>query len=444
MKKFKLEDIQKVYFCAGARNHSLKSSFKNAQLFYELDERSAAYKALGSCMANEVAAVCVTSGTALAQCLAAMIEARYSEVPLIVISGDRPKRLHGTGSAQTIDHMAASSGIAAQQVEILDTELESFELDSVNFPLHLNVLVDKDHNTSNSNELASIDELQEFVSSHSSTLFLVSHTRESLRGMVQELVKKTDYVFAETLSWGKDLSVIANEFELMSLYKQGKFDSIVRIGHTPLSKLWRVVDTDDIDVFSIDPRGLSGLSHGKVCSDLDVNKINALDVPRCSLEPRPKLEIIQKYPKSQMSWLQSWQQKISSNAHVYLGNSSVIRDFEAVQTKNFRTYGNRGANGIDGQLSSAIGIANSIDEKLYCILGDLTFLYDIGASFELPDNLEVIVLDNNGGRIFERVGITDEIVLENKNIGDLALHEQISVVHICAEQTLACFRELMS
>ena len=215
MKNLKLDDIQKVYFCAGARNHSLKNSFNDAELFFELDERSASFKALGACMANELAAVCVTSGTALAQCLAAMVEAKYSELPLIVISGDRPKRLHGTGAAQTIDHMGASSGIAAQQVEVLDSELSTLKIKDAKFPLHINVLVDKDHSIENRNEGASIDELQKFVSSHKRTLFLVSHARESLRGLVQELKRKTDFVFAESLSQAKDLSVIANEFELM-------------------------------------------------------------------------------------------------------------------------------------------------------------------------------------------------------------------------------------
>jgi len=128
---------------------------------------------------------------------------------------------------------------------------------------------------------------------------------------------------------------------------------------------------------------------------------------------------------------------------VYLGNSSVIRDFETVQTKKFRTYGNRGANGIDGQLSSAIGLANSMTEKVFCVLGDLTFLYDIGACMELPSNLEVYVLDNNGGRIFERVGINDETMLEGKKL-NMNVPEQVHIVKISPEQTLECFRELMS
>ena len=62
---------------------------------------------------------------------------------------------------------------------------------------------------------------------------------------------------------------------------------------------------------------------------------------------------------------------------------------------------------------------------------------------ELPSNLEVYVLDNNGGRIFERVGINDETMLEGKKL-NMNVPEQVHIVKISPEQTLECFRELMS
>ncbi|MBC75858.1 MAG: hypothetical protein CME64_07565 [Halobacteriovoraceae bacterium] len=443
MKTFKLGHIQKLYFCSGARNHTLKTLFPNAKFHYELDERSASFKALGSCMAGELAAVCVTSGTAVSECLSAMVEAKYADIPLILISGDRPKRLHGTGAAQTIDHFGASSNIAGQQVEILSCDAEELEINNPKFPLHLNILVDKELDRPNTVTKNNLDDLKDFVNSHERTLFLFSHARESLRELVLTIKKKTDFVYAETLSWAKDLGPIANEFELLKLYKEGCFDSIVRIGHTPLSKLWRVIDTETIDVFSVDPRGLSALSHGQVCSDLDFVSLSQLEPAKCSHVSSFNEDIFTKYPDSQWSWFKGFQESIPEDSIIYLGNSSVIRDFEAVQNKKFRTYGNRGANGIDGQLSSAIGLANSLTEKVYCVLGDLTFLYDIGACMELPENLEVFILDNNGGRIFERVGINDETMLEGKKL-NMNVPEQVHIVKISPEQTLECFRELMS
>ena len=442
MSGFKFSDIEVVYFCAGARNHKLKNCFKNAKLFFELDERSASFKALGAAKAGKLAAICVTSGTAVAQCSGAMTEALYSDLPLILISGDRPKRLHGTAAPQTIDHLSLSKGFVRYEKEVLDVELEKLELEDVSYPLHINVLVDANHELPNRVKPAQTQDLQNFLSAHERTLFLVSHDNFSLREIVQDLASKTDLIYAESLSQAKDLSPIANEFELLKMYRDGVFDSIVRIGHTPLSKLWRVADTSDIPVFSVDPRGFAGMSRGLVYSG-GYEVLKEISIKEVSWKSDFDWEVFEKYPNSQMSWMKRWQDSLPENSQVYLGNSSVIRDFEAVQTKKFRTFGNRGANGIDGQLSTAIGLAQSMDEKLYCLLGDLTFLYDFGASFELPYNLEVVALDNRGGRIFERVGIKDEIILESKGpLSKYPVPERVQIAQVCPEETLRCFEEL--
>lgn len=441
-RQFRLSDIERVYFCAGARNHKLKNMFKSSALCFELDERSAAFKALGSSKAGKLSAICVTSGTAVAQCLPAMIEAYYSNTPFILISADRPLRLRGTGAAQTIEHFAVTSGYAQAQVELVDTHAKDtcFELGAS--PMHINILVDEDHTRENQVKKAAEGALQTFLNTYERTLFLISHDTFSLREITQELLSKTRLLYAETLSGAKDLSPIANEFELLALYREGAFDSIVRIGHTPLSKLWRIIDTKEIPVFSLDPRGLSGLSHGEL-SDLGYEVLKDLEIKPVEFESRFSWEALKRFPNSQMSILKQWQESAQENSFVYLGNSSVIRDFEAVQTKAFRIFGNRGANGIDGQLSTAIGMANELDAKLTCFLGDLTFMYDLSAAFDLPKTLEVVVLDNQGGRIFERIGINDEILLpQAARFKQLPLGDQIKILTVCPEQTIACFRAL--
>lgn len=451
MDTFKFSDIERVYFCAGARNHKLKALFKNTQISYELDERVASFKALGAAKAGKLAAVCVTSGTAVAQCVSAMIEAGYSNLPFILISGDRPKRLHATAAPQTIDHMAITKGCCAKQVEVLDTELENFQcakdLEKSLFPLHINVLVDSNHNLENTSFQCGEKELKDFVKSYERTLFLVSHDQRSLRDVVESLRAKTDYVFAETLSWAKDISPISSEFELLKMHREGLFDSIVRIGHTPLSKLWRIIDTSDIPVFSLDPRGYGALSRGGVCC-ASYSVIPELEIKRNEHQSGSKSELLSKYPNSQLSFIKRWQDSLPANAIVYLGNSSVIRDFEAVQTKAFRTYGNRGANGIDGQLASAAGLAHELNEEVYCLLGDLTFLYDFTSVFDMPKNLNLVVIDNQGGRIFERIGISDEILLSNKRVPDAVIDAlgkkgtRLQVEVVCPKETLLCLEEL--
>ncbi len=95
--------LAKIFFCTGARNHDLLKVFHNQSLKFEYDERMASFMALGlSKISDKPVGICTTSGTAVAQCLGAMLEAYYSELPLVLITGDRPKKLHGTGSPQTI------------------------------------------------------------------------------------------------------------------------------------------------------------------------------------------------------------------------------------------------------------------------------------------------------------------------------------------------------
>ena len=98
-------NINEVCLCPGARNSPIISAFSktDANLYSILDERSAGFYALGIAkIKREPVVVCCTSGTALGNLFPAIIEARMSEIPLIVITADRPKRMIGKGENQTI------------------------------------------------------------------------------------------------------------------------------------------------------------------------------------------------------------------------------------------------------------------------------------------------------------------------------------------------------
>jgi 2-succinyl-5-enolpyruvyl-6-hydroxy-3-cyclohexene-1-carboxylate synthase len=100
---------------------------------------------------------------------------------------------------------------------------------------------------------------------------------------------------------------------------------------------------------------------------------------------------------------------------VFLGNSLIIRFFELTQTKNLKVFGNRGVNGIDGQLASAIGLAMGTDKTVHCILGDVTTFYDLSSLRDLPPNLRLIIINNKGGRIFDMLNLDKRIVLEHES-----------------------------
>ena len=102
---------------------------------------------------------------------------------------------------------------------------------------------------------------------------------------------------------------------------------------------------------------------------------------------------------------------IPSNTKIMVGNSLPIRDFDnfvGKTNKNLKLFFNRGASGIDGVTSTALGIA-SMEKPTILITGDLSFLHDLNAllpakKYSIP--LVVILINNNGGGIFEMLPVT--------------------------------------
>jgi 2-succinyl-5-enolpyruvyl-6-hydroxy-3-cyclohexene-1-carboxylate synthase len=95
-------------------------------------------------------------------------------------------------------------------------------------------------------------------------------------------------------------------------------------------------------------------------------------------------------------------EELENDAALFISSSRPIRDFEsfAVPRSGIETYANRGLAGIDGNISTAMGIASKHDET-YAVIGDLAFLHDISAlANQTDDTLTVIVVDNDGGGIF--------------------------------------------
>lgn len=420
-------NLEKIFFCTGARNHDLLKVFHGDKVHFEYDERMASFKALGlTKVASNPVAICTTSGTAVSQCVSAMLEAYYSENPLVLISGDRPKKLHGTGSPQTIDHEALTRSCRRSYVEIDVSELATFSLEGLEFPVHINVLVDD--TVPHSMEVVQHENMTgftNFLTKVRKPLFVFSHENKSMRPLIEKFSKLGLLFYAETLSGGRDLSSLKTEKKLIELFEAGFFDSVVRIGHTPLTKIWRLLEKKPLPVFHFDSRRLPGLSFGEV---LPIDSETLLKNEKFwsalgELSPFPIGDetvwtldkLIEKYPESEVAVFKKIQGLLPDQAPIYLGNSLVIRFFELTQTAPFKVYGNRGVNGIDGQLASAIGLAIGTKGPVYCILGDVTTFYDLSSLREMPENLHLIIMNNKGGRIFDMLKLDKRIVLEHEN-----------------------------
>ena len=97
--------VTDAVICPGSRSTPLAVALaERLRTHVRLDERSAAFFALGLAMATgRPTIICVTSGTAAVELHPAVVEAHHARVPLIVCTADRPPELHGTGAPQTID-----------------------------------------------------------------------------------------------------------------------------------------------------------------------------------------------------------------------------------------------------------------------------------------------------------------------------------------------------
>ena len=120
--------------CAGSRNSPLLAVLGDERLFSFVDERSAAFFAVGRMkLHGDPVAVVTTSGTAAAELLPAAVEAYYSGLPLILVTADRPARFRRTGAPQSIEQEGIFGVYAA-------TSIDNWSRIA---PLHINIEFDE-------------------------------------------------------------------------------------------------------------------------------------------------------------------------------------------------------------------------------------------------------------------------------------------------------------
>ncbi|MDR1791425.1 MAG: hypothetical protein LBR20_07235 [Propionibacteriaceae bacterium] len=106
------------------------------------------------------------------------------------------------------------------------------------------------------------------------------------------------------------------------------------------------------------------------------------------------------------TWSEPSTSERSEHHPLFLGNSNVIRDFDLapVPAEAVRVYANRGLSGIDGVVSTAIGVALGLGEPTLAVIGDVSFIHDLNAlaipTGEPRPQLRIVVVDDHGGSIF--------------------------------------------
>jgi 2-succinyl-5-enolpyruvyl-6-hydroxy-3-cyclohexene-1-carboxylate synthase len=224
------------------------------------------------------------------------------------------------------------------------------------------------------------------------------------RDRVLSLVRKTPF-YAEPLSGLREHSTITAGERMIA---RGNFDSVIRIGNVPTLRFWRDLEMMDLPVLHYSDLPFTGLTRGELHPIEALPQIVSYASYPNDAEMRARIEVIlDDEPQSELSLIRALSRELPANTRVYLGNSLPIREWDLVaERKPFECEANRGANGIDGQLSTFFGWCDPSRDNV-CLIGDLTAIYDLGAPWIVPQlghkRFRIVILNNGGGRIFSRV-----------------------------------------
>lgn len=460
-----------VVLCPGSRNAPLSLALiahPGLRVHVRLDERSAAFLALGLARVQQQhVAVVMTSGSAVSNCLPAVVEAAHSHTPLLVLSADRPQRLVGTGASQTIQQQGIFSTFTqTTQINTVD-DLPAFsERLSADRLAHINVAFDVPLVGS---ELAEpgTDGLADAHFADAPAIAPADPAHPARRrlptwsdhGEVVVDLSKPTLVIAGDEAWCvdglEDVPTIAepsapapyvpvhpgaaaifakDDAQVGEYYVRTKPDQIIVVGHPTLHRRVLSLITDpDIEVIVLsrtddflslregsaqETRGTRVKTTGeptrewlKVCqaaSDLAAGAV------REALED-------ESHGFTGLHVAAAVTDTLAVGDTVFVGPSNPVRDvaLTGLPFDGVDTYSPRGAAGIDGNISQAMGVAIAAqslraDEirapRTVALLGDITFLHDVGGLLRgvdqpEPENLTIVVANDDGGGIFESLEV---------------------------------------
>lgn len=478
--------ISKVVISPGSRNAPLIIAFDShphIETFVVHDERSAAFFALG--MADElqqgVAVVC-TSGSAALNYAPAVAEAHYRQVPLLVLTADRPIHLIDQGDGQCIRQYDVYHNFIKQSCQLEEKSAETqiklgveLLLSNPKGPVHINIPLDEPlyntaefvNSTNYELDIESIDNWNESEKEDIESIWKTSDKKLVIVGQIPPnqrlqilfdalaedssvavLVENTSNIkrftkFCHAID--RTLAVIS-ENEIQDF----KPDVLVSIGGAIISKKikkffrenkpkhnWRVGQfTIDEDTYQSITKSIS------IKPELFFEFINAIDyAPESNFGNKWKSkdfsayaahdDFVFKAPFSDLKVFDFIIDTLPEGISFQMANSSVVRYcqlFEPIGSVNY--YANRGVSGIDGSTSTALGMAVANPNRLVVLVtGDISFFYDSNALWNsyLPSNFRIILINNNGGGIFN---IIDGPRQSKQNNLFVAPH-QAKAEHIC-------------
>lgn len=454
---FKVQNIQHIIISPGSRNAPLTIGFTNDSFFtcYSIvDERCAAFFALGIAQQlQQPTAVVCTSGSALLNYYPAVAEAFYSQIPLIVVSADRPTEKIDIGDGQTIrqrnvfenhslfnanllDEASAANDELIQKAIVtakhkkgpvhINVPFEEPLYNTINAPAYNATIINDDFKTQNEQLLPTdfdvIENAQKIVvliGSQNPNAILKHHI-DYLAGL------KNVVVLTEINSNVHHPLLVANIDTLITTFTEDDFkdfqpDLLLTFGGMVVSKRVKAMfrNYKPKHHWHIDPlrayNTFGALTqHIKMLPDHFINEIK--NVP--ANEHADFSENIQKImnirkaghekylsslPFSDLKSFDIIWKHLPKNIQLQISNSAVIRYAQLFETHySIDVYCNRGTSGIDGSTSTAVGAAVISKKPTVLLTGDISFFYDSNGLWNnyIPKNFKIIIINNSGGGIF--------------------------------------------
>lgn len=463
--------IQNIIISPGSRNAPLTIGFASHPDFncYSIaDERCAAFFALGIAQQiNKPVALVCTSGSALLNYYPAFAEAFYTQIPLLVISADRPQDKIDIGDGQTIRQenvFANHSLFNANLTENASDENDFLINEAINTafakcgPVHINVpfeeplyetvsqlSVHPKINSATSEDFIVDENLSDFAqiwNSSQKKLILVGVNQPN--AVEQRFLDKlandpSVVVMIETTSNLHHPKFINTIDTIITPFTHEEFlefqpDIVLTFGGMIVSKRikaflrkykpkqhWHIDELRAYDTFGaltkhfqVKPN-VFFQSFFAFTNDIESN-YNQFAQDIKSIRQQKSVAYLAKIPFSDFKVFEKIIPVLPANSQLQISNSSPIRYAQLFDIDpTIEVFSNRGTSGIDGSTSTAIGASVASNKLTVLITGDIGFLYDSNALWNnyIPKNFKIILINNGGGGIFRILPGHDETPVFN-------------------------------
>lgn len=450
-------EVVEVFLSPGSRSQSLAIAAQQLHdanrltLRVRIDERSMAFTALGAAKASgRPVAIITTSGTAVANLLPAVLEANHSGVPLILLTADRPAELRGVGANQTTNQVGIF-GDAVRSCTDVEAPTDPVNLNSVKElaertvstalginqpspgPVQLNLcfrepLSSAEPDASNLYLGAELAEDQNIKPSFAildgaKNTIVVAGADAGVEAL--EAAEAFGWpVFAEPSSKCRHganaiLGYPALLEEQVDL--AAGIQRVIVYGKPTLSRqVQKLIARKDIELVVIKSRLMGPFNpHGNASETVDEVTVNGevsndwLARWRVAAHNWQSVQDASKFP-DRRKIIELVYAASELDDSIVLGASRMIREADLwAPAKPLQVFSNRGLAGIDGTIATATGIALGAEGAFTrAIIGDLTLIHDASSMIEDREeelNLQLIMVNDQGGSLFERLEVRDVV-----------------------------------